>query len=56
MYDDGILQHAKALLKYETTPSMRVKSAIKRDLTEAVERLRVKNEANSIMRLTKDLK
>ena len=45
-FDDGILQNAKALLQYETTPSMRVKSAIKRDLTEAVERLRVKNEAN----------
>ena len=44
-FDDGILQNAKAL-QYETTPSMRVKSAIKRDLTEAVERLRVKNEEN----------
>ncbi len=45
-FDDGILQNSKALLQYETTPSMRVKSAIKRDLTEAVERLRVKMESD----------
>lgn len=45
-FDDGILQNSKALLQYETTPSMRVKSAVKRDLTEAVERLRVKQESN----------
>ena len=45
-FDDGILQNSKALLQYETTPSMRVKSAIKRDLTEAVERLRVKQESD----------
>ena len=45
-FDDGILQNSKALLQYETTPSMRVKSALKRDLTEAVERLRVKQESD----------
>ena len=45
-FDDGILQNSKALLQYETTPSMRVKSAVKRDLTEAVERLRVKQESD----------
>ncbi len=45
-FDDGILQNSKALLQYETTPSLRVKSAIKRDLTEAVERLRVKTESD----------
>ena len=45
-YDDGILQNAKALLQYETAAPMRVKSAIKRDLSEAVERIRVKQEAN----------
>ncbi|MBM71392.1 MAG: hypothetical protein CL847_01215 [Crocinitomicaceae bacterium] len=45
-FDDGILQNSKALLQYETTPSMRVKSAIKRDLTEAVERLRVRMESD----------
>ena len=45
-FDDGILQNSKALLQYETTPSMRVKSAVKRDLTEAVERLRVKQESS----------
>jgi ABC-2 type transport system permease protein len=44
-FDDGILQSAKALLQYETAASMRVKSAIKRDLSEAVERIRVKQEA-----------
>ena len=45
-FDDGILQNSKALLQYETTPSMRVKAAVKRDLTEAVERLRVKLESS----------
>ena len=45
-FDDGILQNSKALLQYETTLSMRVKSAVKRDLTEAVERLRVKKESS----------
>ncbi|MEC7654260.1 MAG: ABC transporter permease [Bacteroidota bacterium] len=45
-FDDGILQNSKALLQYETTPSMRVKAAVKRDLTEAVERLRVKQESS----------
>lgn len=44
-FDDGILQNAKALLQYETASSMRVKSAIKRDLSAAVERIRVKEEA-----------
>ena len=45
-FDEGILQNSKALLQYETAPSMRVKSAVKRDLTEAIERLRVKQESS----------
>jgi ABC-2 type transport system permease protein len=44
--DDGIMQSAKAVLQYEVAPSIRVTSAIKRDLGEAVERLRVKNESS----------
>ena len=44
--DDGILQSAKALLKYELSVPTKVKSAIKRDLGEAIERLRVKNESS----------
>lgn len=44
--DDGIMQSAKAILQYEVAPSMRVTSAIKRDLGEAIERLRVKNESS----------
>lgn len=45
-FDDGILQSSKALFHYETAASMRVKSAIKRDLSESVERLRVKEESD----------
>jgi len=45
-FDDGILQSAKALLQYETAAPMRVKAAIIRDLTEAIERLRVKKESS----------
>ncbi|PCJ80968.1 MAG: hypothetical protein COA49_06600 [Bacteroidetes bacterium] len=44
--DDGVLQSAKALLKYEMAASTKVKSALKRDLGEAIERLRVKNESS----------
>jgi len=44
--DDGIMQSAKAILQYEVAPSMRVTSGIKRDLGEAIERLRVKNESS----------
>jgi len=44
--DDGILQSAKALLKYEMAAPTKVKSALKRDLGEAIERLRVKNESS----------
>ena len=44
--DDGIMQSAKAVLQYEVAPSIRITSAIKRDLGEAVERLRVKNESS----------
>jgi ABC-2 type transport system permease protein len=44
--DDGIMQSAKAILQYETAPSMRVTSGIKRDLGEAIERLRVKHESS----------
>jgi ABC-2 type transport system permease protein len=55
-FDDGILQNAKALLQYETASSMRVKSAIKRDLSEAVERIRVKEEAGLDYEMYKRLK
>ena len=44
--DDGIMQSAKAVLQYEVAAPMRVTSAIKRDLGEAIERLRVKNESS----------
>ena len=40
------MQSAKAILQYEVAAPMRVTSAIKRDLGEAVERLRVKNESS----------
>ena len=43
--DDGIMQSAKALLKYESAAPTKVKSAVKRDLGEAIERLRVQNES-----------
>jgi len=43
--DDGIMQSAKALLKYESAAPMKVQSAVKRDLGEAIERLRVKSES-----------
>ena len=55
-FDEGILQSSKALLEYETTAPMRVKAAIKRDLSEAVERIRVNEEANLDYETYKKLK
>ena len=45
VFDDGIMQNAKADLQYEFAVPMKVQSLIKRDLGEAIERLRVKSES-----------
>lgn len=55
-FDEGILQSSKALLEYETTAPLRVKAALKRDLSEAIERIRVKEEANLDYETYKKLK
>jgi len=55
-FDEGILQSSKALLEYETTVPLRVKAALKRDLSEAIERIRVKEEANLDYETYKKLK
>ena len=56
VFDDGIMQHAKALLQYEFAAPMKVQSAIKRDLGEAIERLRVKSESKLDYETYKKLK
>ena len=55
-FDEGILQSSKALLEYETTVPLRVKAALKRDLSEAIEIIRVKEEANLDYETYKKLK
>lgn len=55
-FDEGILQSSKALLEYETTVPLRVKAALKRDLSEAIELIRVKEEANLDYETYKKLK
>ena len=54
--DDGIMQSAKALLKYESVAPMKVQSSVKRDLGEAIERLRVKSESTLDYETYKKLK
>jgi ABC-2 type transport system permease protein len=44
-FDDGILQSAKGMLYYDVSPSLQMQSSIQRDLSRAIERFRVKNEA-----------
>lgn len=55
-FDEGILQSSKALLEYETTAPLRVKAALKRDLSEAIELIRVNEEANLDYETYKKLK
>ena len=55
-FDESILQNAKAHLFYETAQSVSVRSAIKRDLSAAVEKLRVKQELNLDYETYKKLK
>lgn len=44
-FDDAILQHGKAMMYYERTPSLSTSGQITGDLTHAIERFRVKQEA-----------
>lgn len=44
-FDDGILQHGKAMMYYERSPGVLASSNISRDLSEAIERLRVQRES-----------
>ncbi|MAO47057.1 MAG: hypothetical protein CL823_07895 [Crocinitomicaceae bacterium] len=55
-FDESILQNAKAHLYYETAQSVNARSAIKRDLSNAVEKLRVKQELNLEYETYKKLK
>ena len=55
-FDESILQNAKAHLYYVTAQSVNAKSAIKRDLSNAVEKLRVKQELNLEYETYKKLK
>ena len=43
-FDDAIVQHAKAMLYYERSPGLGVQSKIQGDLSQAIERFRVKQE------------
>lgn len=44
-FDDAVLQHAKAMLYYQRMPGMASQGAIARDLSTAIERFRVQEEA-----------
>lgn len=44
-FDDAILQHAKAMMYYQRSPAVVTSGQISRDLSEAIERFRVKEEA-----------
>lgn len=55
-FDESILQNAKAHLFYETAQSAKARSAIKRDLSDAVEKLRVRQELNLDYETYKKLK
>jgi len=44
-FDDAILQHGKGLMYYEGVPSLTAQSRMQRDLSEAIERFRVKEES-----------
>lgn len=43
-FDDAIVQHAKAMLYYERSPGLGVQGKIQADLSQAIERFRVKQE------------
>lgn len=43
-FDDAIVQHAKAMLYYERSPGLGVQGKIQGDLSQAIERFRVKQE------------
>ncbi len=43
-FDDAILQHNKAMLFYEKSPGVSMQGRLQRDLSLAIERLRVKEE------------
>lgn len=43
-FDDAIVQHAKAMLYYERSPGLGIQSKMQGDLSEAIERFRVKQE------------
>lgn len=44
-FDDAILQHGKGLMYYDEVPSLTAQSRMQRDLSEAIERFRVKEES-----------
>jgi ABC-2 type transport system permease protein len=44
-FDDGVLQHGKVLMYYDEVPSMTAQNRLQRDLSEAIERFRVKEES-----------
>lgn len=43
-FDDAIVQHAKAMLYYERSPGLGIQSKMQGDLSQAIERFRVKQE------------